>query len=200
MASIYDLKPRFQALLRPLIGRLARAGVTPNAVTLGAVAGSVVIGGLVALAGDRPALLLLLPVWLFLRMALNAIDGMMARELGMATPLGAVLNELGDVVADVALYVPLAVVCAPARWAVLAFVAGAVLTEFAGVLARALGGERDYSGPMGKSDRAFAVGLLATVTVAWPGAFRLWPWAFGAAALLAAATCRNRLRRVVGPC
>jgi len=75
MASVYDLKPRFQALLRPLIGRLARAGVTPNAVTLAAVAGSVAVGGLVALARDRPALLLLLPVWLFLRMALNAIDG-----------------------------------------------------------------------------------------------------------------------------
>jgi len=201
MPSVYDLKPRFQGLLRPLIGRLARAGVTPNAVTLAAVVGSVAVGGLVGLARERPTLLLLLPVWLFLRMALNAIDGMMARELGMATALGAVLNELGDVVADVALYLPLALVCAPPRWPVLAFVLGAVLTEFAGVLARALGGERDYSGPMGKSDRAFTVGLLATVTFVWPGAYRLWPWAFGAAALLAAATCRNRLKRVVaGAC
>ena len=130
MASVYDLKPRFQALLRPLIGRLTRAGVTPNAVTLAAVAGSVAVGGLIALARDRPALLLLLPVWLFLRMALNAIDGMRARELGMATALGAVLNELGEVLADVALYLPLALVCAPARWPVLAFVLGAVLTEF----------------------------------------------------------------------
>jgi len=53
MPSIYDLKPRFQGLLRPLIGRLARAGVTPNAVTLAAVAGSVAVGGLVVLSQRR---------------------------------------------------------------------------------------------------------------------------------------------------
>ena len=34
MASIYDLKPRFQALLRPLTRRLAGAGVTANQVTV----------------------------------------------------------------------------------------------------------------------------------------------------------------------
>jgi CDP-diacylglycerol--glycerol-3-phosphate 3-phosphatidyltransferase len=38
--------------------------------------------------------LLLLPVTLFLRMAFNAIDGMMAKEQGLASPAGAVLNEL----------------------------------------------------------------------------------------------------------
>ncbi len=43
--------------------------------------------------------LLLLPVTLFVRMALNAIDGMMAREHGQASAAGAVLNELSDVVA-----------------------------------------------------------------------------------------------------
>jgi len=85
MPSVYDLKPRFQGLLRPLIGRLARAGVTPNAVTLAAVVGSVAVGGLVGLARERPTLLLLLPVWLFLRMALNAIDGLFS-GLGDITP------------------------------------------------------------------------------------------------------------------
>ncbi len=40
-------------------------------------------------------------------MALNAIDGMLAREHAMQTPLGAMLNELGDVVSDAALYLPL---------------------------------------------------------------------------------------------
>ena len=36
MASIYDLKPKFQNLLRPLCGSLARAGVTANQVTVAA--------------------------------------------------------------------------------------------------------------------------------------------------------------------
>src|SRR5256714_11677267 len=85
MASVYDLKPRFQNLLRPLMRRLAAIGLTPNAVTLMALVGSLVVGALVSQAGKHPALLLLLPVWLFARMALNAIDGMMAREMAMAT-------------------------------------------------------------------------------------------------------------------
>src|SRR5690349_16371261 len=110
MPSIYDLKPRFQALLRPLIKTLAGMGCTPNFVTSLALLVSISIGAILFGAGDGmlagriPRLLLLvLPVWLLLRMALNAIDGMMARELNMKATLGAVLNEAGDVLSDLAL-------------------------------------------------------------------------------------------------
>src|SRR6185436_7204944 len=133
-----------------------------------AIAGSVAVGVAVAFAGFYPGLLLLLPVWLFLRMALNAIDGMMARELGMSTQLGAVLNELGDVVSDLGVYLPLALVSEPAQWPIIAFSIGAILTEFSGVLARALGASRRYEGPMGKSDRAFVVGALGLATFLFP--------------------------------
>jgi CDP-diacylglycerol--glycerol-3-phosphate 3-phosphatidyltransferase len=40
------------------------------------------------------------------RMAFNAIDGMIACEFGGKSRLGAYLNELSDVVADAALYLP----------------------------------------------------------------------------------------------
>jgi len=53
-------------------------------------------------------LFLFVPVWFFVRMAFNAVDGMLAREFGQASKLGAYLNELGDVVADTALYAPFA--------------------------------------------------------------------------------------------
>ena len=42
--TLYDLKPRFQSLLRPLVRRLAAAGVTANQVTLAAAIGSVALG------------------------------------------------------------------------------------------------------------------------------------------------------------
>ena len=42
--SIYGLKPRFQALLRPVVGVLYRAGVTANQVTLAACVVSVALG------------------------------------------------------------------------------------------------------------------------------------------------------------
>jgi len=191
--SVYDLKPRFQALLRPLIHGLAAAGATANTVTVAAMLGSLGVGALLLLWHSR-WVLLAVPVWLFLRMALNAVDGMMARELGMATRLGAVLNELGDVLSDLALYLPLAAVAPPAAWFVVAFAFGAVLTELSGILAQALGDLRRYEGPMGKSDRAALVGTLMVVTVIWPELGRWWPWVFAAAAALAALTCWNRLR------
>jgi CDP-diacylglycerol---glycerol-3-phosphate 3-phosphatidyltransferase len=193
MPSVYDLKPKFQILLRPLMNALSRAGLTPNIVTITAIVGSILAGVAVSQAAASPALLLLLPVWLFLRMALNAIDGMMARELGMSTQLGAVLNELGDAVSDLGLYLPLAFVYEPARWPVIAFSIGAVLTEFSGVLGRALGASRHYEGPMGKSDRAFVVGAIGLATFLFPFVVKAWPWIFVVACLLTIATCLNRV-------
>jgi phosphatidylglycerophosphate synthase len=197
MPSVYDLKPRFQKLLRPAMNALARAGLTPNVVTVAAILGSIVVGAVLSQSATRPALLLLLPAWLFIRMALNAIDGMMARELGMSTHLGAVLNELGDAISDLGLYLPLAFVYVPARWAVVAFSIGAVLTEFSGVLGRALGASRHYEGPMGKSDRAFVVGALGLVTCLYPTVGEAWPWIFAVAALLTLVTCFNRVSRTL---
>jgi CDP-diacylglycerol--glycerol-3-phosphate 3-phosphatidyltransferase len=196
--SVYDFKPRFQALLRPSIARLARVGLTANHVTLLALVGSIAVGALVLLAAGQPVWLLLLPAWLFVRMALNAIDGMMARELSMASNLGAVLNEIGDVVSDIALYAPLAWLWPQSQIAIGAFVAASVLTEFAGVLAKALGASRRYDGPMGKSDRAFVVGALALIALLAPRAVAAWPWIFGLLAVLAAATVVNRLARALG--
>jgi phosphatidylglycerophosphate synthase len=197
MPSVYDLKPKFQALLRPLMRGIAGLGLTPNAITFIAIAGSIVVGVAVSFAGARPALLLLLPAWLFIRMALNAIDGMMARELAMSTDLGAVLNELGDAVSDLGLYLPLAFVYEPALWPIVAFAIGAVLTEFSGVLVRALGASRHYEGPMGKSDRAFVVGALGLLTFFFQGVIKAWPWIFAVAALLTAVTCLNRVSKAL---
>jgi phosphatidylglycerophosphate synthase len=197
MPSVYDLKPKFQALLRPAMRGIAKLGLTPNAVTLAAITGSIAAGAAVSFSQSQPALLMLLPAWLFIRMALNAIDGMMARELAMSTQLGAVLNELGDAVSDLGLYLPLALVYEPALWPIVAFSIGAILTEFSGVLGRALGASRHYEGPMGKSDRAFVVGALGLATFLFPAVVKAWPWIFSIAAVLTAATCLNRVAQAL---
>jgi len=102
--------------------------------------------------------LLMLPLVLFVRLALNAIDGMIAREHGQATKSGKVLNELGDVLADAFLYLPLmAVPGAPEALIALAVLAG-IAAEFTGVIAEAMGAGRRYDGPFGKSERAVAFG------------------------------------------
>jgi CDP-diacylglycerol--glycerol-3-phosphate 3-phosphatidyltransferase len=161
MSSVYDLKPRFVAALRPVAGKLAAAGVSANQVTLAAALSSCALGGLLAWQPDVQLLWLLLPVFLFLRMALNAIDGILAREHGMKSPLGAILNELGDVVSDTALYLPFALLpVASGVWVVLAVILAAI-SEMAGVVAIQIGTPRRYDGPMGKSDRALTYGLMA---------------------------------------
>jgi CDP-diacylglycerol--glycerol-3-phosphate 3-phosphatidyltransferase len=161
MASIYDLKPRFQGLLRPIVKVLAASGVTANQVTLGAATVSLAAGAAIYLRPNAPRLLLLVPLVLFLRMALNAIDGMLAREHDQRSRLGAVLNELGDVVSDAGLYLPFAVVPGVEPRLVILAVVLAIMGELAGVVALQIGAQRRYDGPMGKSDRAFWFGLLA---------------------------------------
>jgi len=161
MPSIYDIKPRFQALLRPLTRGLARAGVTANQVTVAAMALSFAAGAAVYASGGAAWSLLAVPVVLFVRMGLNAIDGMLAREHNMKSRLGAVLNELGDVLSDSALYLPFAVIAGVQPALVVVIVLLAAISEMAGVVGVQVGGERRYDGPMGKSDRAFVFGLLA---------------------------------------
>ena len=160
MPTIYDLKSRFQMLLRPAVVRLYRLGVTANQVTLVAAILSVVGGGSIAAFRESAWPLLAMPVVLLLRMAMNAMDGMLAREFGQKSRLGGLLNELCDVISDVALYLPLALVTGVEPVLVVGFVFAGLIAEFAGVLGIGVGGRR-YDGPMGKSDRAFAIGLFS---------------------------------------
>jgi CDP-diacylglycerol--glycerol-3-phosphate 3-phosphatidyltransferase len=157
MPSVYDLKPAFQGLLRPVCRALARAGVTANQVTVAAVLLSAAAGGLIVWQPAARWPLLLLPAVLLLRMALNALDGMLAREHGMKSALGGFLNELGDVVSDAVLYLPLGLLPGVEPWLVVAVVMLAALTEMTGVVAVQIGASRRYDGPMGKSDRALVL-------------------------------------------
>jgi CDP-diacylglycerol---glycerol-3-phosphate 3-phosphatidyltransferase len=160
MPSVYQLKPAFQGLLRPIVRSLAANGVTANQVTLAAMVLSLATGIAIARQPNDHRVLLLLPVVLFARMALNAMDGMLAREFHQKSALGAILNELGDVISDAALYLPLALVPAFDSGLMIGVVFLAALTEMTGVIAVQIGASRRYDGPMGKSDRAFVFGLL----------------------------------------
>jgi len=96
---------------------------------------------------------------MFIRMALNAIDGMLAKEHNMKTKKGAMLNELADVVSDAMLYLPFAFLINPII--VVLFVVVSIFTEFIGISSQAVYDDRRYDGPMGKSDRAFVIGFIS---------------------------------------
>ena len=195
MASVYDLKPAFQNLLRPACQRLAERGVTANQVTLAALALSLAAGAVLALSGAARLALWLVPLVLFLRMALNAIDGMLAREHGQASPLGALLNELADLASDAALYLPFALILWPG-W-VVSLVVLALIAEAAGLLGPMIGASRRYDGPFGKSDRALAFGVIAILLASGLAAPATINWILPVLAVLALATISNRMRKAV---
>lgn len=199
MATFYGLKPRFQALLRPLVRRLAAAGVTANQVTVAAAVISIVYGGLIFVTGGATIVLLCLPLILLDRMALNAIDGMLAREHRQESRLGFLLNEIGDVISDTALYLPLSIVIAPQAPLLIGLMMVAiVLTEFVGVLGLEAGGGRRYDGPFGKSDRAIFFSIVAVAMAAFNVSPIEGAVVLGVALVLAATTVITRIYAALG--
>ena len=195
--TLYDIKPQFQALLRPAVKRLAAMGVTANQVTLAAAVGSIILGVVLVIFSGHSALYLAVPLWMLVRMAFNAIDGMLAREFHQQSKLGAYLNEICDVVSDAALYMPFAIVAPFSFFEVALVVFLATLTEFVGVMGMTVGASRRYDGPLGKSDRALVFGALG-LWVGVAGELPLWmSWLMPAIAVLLLMTVFNRTQRAL---
>ena len=173
MPSIYQIKQAFQNLLRPLTRKLAMMGVTANQITNAALLLSVLTGLVLAYWSTTTLIFFLVPLVMLVRMGFNAIDGMLAREHNMKTPLGTFLNELSDVISDAALYLPFAFVTQIQPMLVVAVVIAAIISEMAGVIAVQIGASRRYDGPMGKSDRAFVFGAIALI-IAFDIPFGIW--------------------------
>ena len=192
--SIYDLKPKFQNLLRPLVIKLEQRGVTANQVTLTACAISVILGLILTALSGYHWLFILIPIWLFVRMALNAIDGMLAREFNQKSRLGGYLNEITDVVSDAALYLPFAFVHPFDTLQIGLIIWLSALTEFCGVLGQVQGKTRRYDGPLGKSDRAFLFGVLGLVYVFVPVLPDFLYWLLWVVIILLIVTCVKRVK------
>ncbi len=194
MPSVYQLKSRFQDLLRPLCQRLADAGITANQVTLTALVISVCEGAALWLFPGHILPLLLLPLILLIRMGLNAIDGMLAREHGQKSNLGAILNELGDVLSDAALYLPFAALPFLSAELIVLLVVLALIGEMTGVIGVQIGASRRYDGPFGKSDRAVLFGLCGFLIAVGLTSALFYQVLFAIAVLLSAVTIWNRAR------
>ena len=194
MISVYNIKPKFQQLIKPVMEFLHRKKFIPNHITLIALMGSILTGVFVYLDTGW-FYLLVVPFYLFIRMALNAIDGMMARAYNQQSALGEVLNELGDVLADLAIFYPLLLKFGMDKHTnlLVGFIALMIINEFVGVLGKAMGGERRYEGPMGKSDRALFFGLLCLVVFLFPAVL---PWIYYLIILVVLATLVSTIARI----
>lgn len=199
MPGLYQIKPQFVAALSRLEDAAVRSGISADTLTFASLPVAVLTAGaLAAGAFVHPLWWLAVGPLALVRMALNALDGAVARRTGTSHPAGEVYNELVDRGADAITFAAVAFV-APA-WLAAAAVAAAFATSLVAVLAQALTGQRAYGGPMGKPDRVLTLSAAATVAVVvGPVAFS---WGLGAivTGCLATAALRTRalLRTVHG--
>ena len=164
MISVYQLKSKFSDILRPICNFLATHGITANMVTISAFILSVAVGVITYLYVPKCTYLYwVLPVSLFVRMALNNIDGVIAREHNQKTNIGAIYNELGDILSDTVIYVPFLYVCGVNVWLIFLFTVLTIISETVGIMGVQINASRHYDGPMGKSDRAFWFSIWAIV-------------------------------------
>ncbi|MFT5748662.1 MAG: CDP-diacylglycerol--glycerol-3-phosphate 3-phosphatidyltransferase [Paraglaciecola sp.] len=192
MLSIYQLKSKFQQLLRPVAKALSKLGFTPNQVTIAAVLLSANLGLLLLFHRITLTFLLLIPIGLFIRMALNALNGIMAKEHNMQSQLGQILNELGDIISDLCLIIPLIFVTNLHPAIILSFAFLTVINEFAGLLGQAIGGDRRYD-----SDRTLLIGAFCILFYYIPTVILYANWIFTVACLLLILSTIIRIKKSV---
>lgn len=160
--GLYRLKPVSQAIVAPIARWLVRHRISADVVTWSAVPVGLLGGISLAASAAVPTLLLVVPLAAALRLGLNLLDGMVARETGATHPLGELWNELGDRLADTLFIGGLAFHPAVDPRLALGAVIAAILASYVGITARAAGGRRQYGGLMSKPGR------MATLAVAAP--------------------------------
>ncbi|MDH4141104.1 MAG: CDP-alcohol phosphatidyltransferase family protein [Chloroflexota bacterium] len=170
--DLYRIKPALLRGLEPLLVRLERSGVSPDALTLAAVPIAAIAGAAVLVSTSTPALLVLVPIAAGLRILLNLLDGALARRTGRIHPRGEFYNEVGDRMADVLMLAPVAAVPEAHGPTVLLGVTVGVLASFAAVATKAAGGSRSYRGLLSKPGRMVllsvtAIAVIVIGPVAW---------------------------------
>jgi len=158
-AGLYALKPWYAARLSPVRRRLVSTGVSPNVITMAGIACGCGAGAALALL--RPGMLagVIVAVLLAARLACANLDGGVARDGGRATPFGAVLNELGDRLAELAALAGCLAI-APA-WLACATALSATLPSWVALAGASAGLGRVQGGPVGKTERCLLLALLA---------------------------------------
>lgn len=160
--GIYSIKPKFQMFLKPFESLLVRFKVHPTYINLAALMLSVIGGISLYFSGKYILLLVYIPFMAFARTALNALDGMVARDLKVKNRgWGEVLNEFFDRISDASVFFGLAL----APYTSLALGSSVViiilLNSYLSIVSKAAGGSRQYGGFMGKADRMIYLGIAA---------------------------------------
>lgn len=202
--------------MQRLARTVARAGVSPNQISILGMLAAVAAGVLLAAAWhDRLAMpdllsrgmLVVVALLIQLRLVCNLIDGMVAIEGGKRSAIGELFNEVPDRVSDAAVLIGagFAVTGSPTLGYLAAL--AAVLTAYIRAVGKGAGVGSDFGGPMDKKVRMLTVAAAALYLAFTPRSF--WPevelqgHAFGLLSIVlliitlgSLLTCILRLRRI----
>ena len=182
---------------RQILNFLHQRKITANQITIGSIVFSLIIALFFWYADRFPIFFLVLPIGLLLRMALNALDGMMARLFNQTSKTGEVLNEVGDIVSDVVLFFPLLKFHPESVYPIVAFIVLSVVNEFCGLIGKVIANDRRYDGPMGKSDRALLLGVYGILALLHISIVAISGYIFGVLCLLLLLSSVTRLRKAL---
>lgn len=172
--GIYSIKPWWQRQLSGIENTLVAHRIHPDLVTLSGVGFAGLLGVALAASGQWSIAALAVAPLAIGRLAANALDGLVARRMGVARPWGEVFNEFGDRLADTAVFVGLALnsaIFSPLAWGVLVLT---LLNSYLGTVAKAAGGKRQFGGLLAKADRMIYLAAFSPLALIF-GAFA-WNW------------------------
>lgn len=171
-ANRRELRTRSRAWPSAIARRLASAGVTPNQVSVASIVFACVAGDALFVAGERigdsaSLWLVVAAAGIQLRLLCNLLDGLLAIEGRLKSKTGELYNEIPDRIADIMILLGAGVAIHEVwEWGIWLGVLAtilALLTAYVRLLGGSLGLPQDFSGPMAKQHRMFAltVGALA---------------------------------------
>ena len=152
--------------LEPFVTLSDRVGLTPDGVSLIAFGFAVAAGAAFTLA--NPLWYVLGAVFVFVNGWLDLLDGALAREQGVDSKGGDLLDHVLDRYADIAVIAGLAAGIGQYLLG-LAAVTGVLMTSYLGTQIQAVGLGREYGGLLGRADRLALIGLGAVAAAVVPG-------------------------------
>ncbi len=161
----YEVKDRrpisnvFRLMGYGFVDVLVRKNVHPNTISYFSVVFACVAGAGLYFSSKMDWLLLVAPVFGFLRLYCNMIDGMVAVKANKCSATGEVINELPDRISDTLIFLGLGLSGLVNIYIVFGVIFGMLFGTYIGVLSKAVGANRQFGGIMSKQNRMFMIAI-----------------------------------------
>jgi phosphatidylglycerophosphate synthase len=138
-----------------------RLGIPPDAISYLSILAALAAALCFWKSGRNAWLLIIAPLFCYLRLWFNMLDGMVAVAAGKASARGEIVNDLPDRISDVIIFIGVAhsdlMNPVIGYWTAIL----SLFTAYVGLFGQAIGGRREFGGIMSKPWRMVALSLGA---------------------------------------